>query len=88
MKTVPVTGATDGIGRATARQLLAHGWHVFVHGRSEEKAEGTDHESSAHPPCHGDLSPCGRAEAVWEATERKVARFLRVPPATCGARES
>ena len=88
MKAVPVTGATNGIGRATAHQLLAHGWHVIVHGRSEEKAEGTNHESSAHPPCHGDSSTCGRAEAVWEATERRVAQFLRVPPAACGARAS
>jgi NAD(P)-dependent dehydrogenase (short-subunit alcohol dehydrogenase family) len=39
MKTVLVTGATDGIGRETARSLLAKGWHVFVHGRSRAKAE-------------------------------------------------
>lgn len=38
MKSVLVTGATDGIGRETARQLLAGGWHVLVHGRSEPKA--------------------------------------------------
>ena len=44
MKSVLVTGATDGIGRETARQLLAHGWHVFVHGQRKEKAEGTAHE--------------------------------------------
>lgn len=38
MKTALVTGATDGIGRETARQLLAGGWRVLVHGRSEAKA--------------------------------------------------
>ena len=38
MKTALITGATDGIGRETARQLLAGGWRVLVHGRSEAKA--------------------------------------------------
>ena len=38
MKTVLVTGATDGIGFETARQLLATGMRVLVHGRSETKA--------------------------------------------------
>jgi len=38
MKIALVTGATDGIGRETARQLLAGGWRVLVHGRSEAKA--------------------------------------------------
>ena len=38
MKNVLVTGATDGIGSETARQLLAAGMHVLVHGRSEAKA--------------------------------------------------
>jgi NAD(P)-dependent dehydrogenase (short-subunit alcohol dehydrogenase family) len=33
-----VTGATDGIGRETARQLLAADMHVLVHGRNETKA--------------------------------------------------
>ena len=35
---VLVTGATDGIGRATATELAARGWHVLVHGRTLAKA--------------------------------------------------
>jgi retinol dehydrogenase-12 len=38
VNTVLVTGATDGIGRETARQLFTAGMHVLVHGRSETKA--------------------------------------------------
>lgn len=38
MKSVLVTGSTDGIGQETARQLLNAGMHVLVHGRNEAKA--------------------------------------------------
>ena len=38
MKCALITGATDGIGRETARQLLAGGWRVLVHGRNQTKA--------------------------------------------------
>jgi NAD(P)-dependent dehydrogenase (short-subunit alcohol dehydrogenase family) len=34
-----VTGSTDGIGRQTARQLAAGGFHVLVHGRSKTKVD-------------------------------------------------
>jgi len=37
-KTVLVTGATDGIGFETARQLAARRWRVLLHGRDPEKA--------------------------------------------------
>lgn len=39
MKTVLVTGATDGIGRETARRLVQEGWQVLVHGRDPAKAQ-------------------------------------------------
>jgi NAD(P)-dependent dehydrogenase (short-subunit alcohol dehydrogenase family) len=62
MKTALVTGATDGIGRETARQLGALGWRVIVHGRSETSAR-TATEALAHDtpegvyePAWGDLS--------------------------------
>jgi NAD(P)-dependent dehydrogenase (short-subunit alcohol dehydrogenase family) len=41
VKIALITGATDGIGLETARQLLRRGWHVLIHGRNEDKAGRT-----------------------------------------------
>jgi NAD(P)-dependent dehydrogenase (short-subunit alcohol dehydrogenase family) len=38
MKTIFITGATDGIGLATATDLAKQGYEVVVHGRNEDKA--------------------------------------------------
>jgi len=42
--TVLVTGATDGLGRATAHELAGLGATVLVHGRSRERGEATVEE--------------------------------------------
>jgi len=39
MASICITGSTDGIGLAAARQLLAAGHHVVVHARSPERGE-------------------------------------------------
>lgn len=41
MKTILVTGATDGIGRQTALDLARQGHHVIAHGRDKGKVEAT-----------------------------------------------
>lgn len=38
-KTILVTGATDGIGLATAKMLIQKGHNVLLHGRNPEKLE-------------------------------------------------
>lgn len=58
---VLVTGATDGIGQETARQLARRGADVIVHGRREKRASEVRRELEAiagHPmptPVLGDL---------------------------------
>lgn len=37
MKTVFITGATSGIGKVTAIELAKEGYHLVIHGRTEEK---------------------------------------------------
>ncbi|MGD2141793.1 MAG: SDR family oxidoreductase [Burkholderiales bacterium] len=58
MKTVLVTGSTDGIGFETARQLLVEGMHVLVHGRNEKKATRSAAELARRVPG-------SRTTAVW-----------------------
>lgn len=41
MKTALITGATDGIGKATARKLLSEGWRVVIIGRNPARCENT-----------------------------------------------
>lgn len=46
MKTVLITGSTDGIGKQTAAILAKKGFFVLIHGRSEEKCKQTVDELS------------------------------------------
>ncbi len=49
-KTIVITGASDGIGAAAARQLAAMGHRLVIVGRSKEKTERVARELNA--PCH------------------------------------
>src|SRR4051812_31473383 len=44
MSTVLVTGATDGLGRALARELAAGGATVLIHGRDPKRIQRTEDE--------------------------------------------
>lgn len=47
MKTILITGATDGIGLLTARKLLELGHRVLVHGRNPKKLQIVSEDLSA-----------------------------------------
>ena len=48
-KTIMITGATDGIGRATALRLAALGYTLLIHGRNAGKLAATADELRALP---------------------------------------
>jgi NAD(P)-dependent dehydrogenase (short-subunit alcohol dehydrogenase family) len=79
-QTVLVTGATDGLGRGTARALASRGARVLVHGRDEAKARRVVEDLRADTgnprvePVLADLASMAQARAladrVRSATDR------------------
>jgi NAD(P)-dependent dehydrogenase (short-subunit alcohol dehydrogenase family) len=69
-----VTGATDGIGLATAKELNQRGWIVLVHGRSEAKARAV--AALVGPkavPVWGDLGSLEQVRGLAAQTEQALA---------------
>jgi NAD(P)-dependent dehydrogenase (short-subunit alcohol dehydrogenase family) len=73
-KTLLITGATDGLGRALADRAYRDGWDVLAHGRSEEKLAALADELPGARTFRADLAAlaevAGLAEAVQAATGR------------------
>lgn len=61
---VLVTGATDGIGEEIARQLVARGARVIVHGRSVERAEAARERVGAAAVAVADLASFAQVRAM------------------------
>jgi NAD(P)-dependent dehydrogenase (short-subunit alcohol dehydrogenase family) len=66
LKTIIITGAGSGIGRATAEAFLEDGYRVGLIGRRVEplKAAANDHENALILPC--DVSKPDEVEAAFE----------------------
>lgn len=78
-RVVLITGSTDGIGRALARQLAAAGARVIVHGRSKGKVDQTLAHLRAELPgaeLDGVAFDLGRMESV----RRGAAQILEQVP--------
>lgn len=75
MKVAVVTGASDGIGAACAKGLLASGWAVTLIARRREALEAVaaGHADALVVPC--DVTDGGAVEAAFEAV---MARWGRV----------
>jgi NAD(P)-dependent dehydrogenase (short-subunit alcohol dehydrogenase family) len=73
-RTILITGATDGLGRAVAARAYQEGWDVLAHGRSEEKLAALADELPGTRTFRADLAALAEvaalAEQVQAATDR------------------
>lgn len=78
-KTVLITGATDGIGLATAHALVAQGHTVLAHGRSEAKLADLERTLAALPGA-------GRVE-TYRADLSRMAEVLGLAQAVAASHQ-
>jgi NAD(P)-dependent dehydrogenase (short-subunit alcohol dehydrogenase family) len=74
-QTILVTGATDGHGRALARELVSRGATVLLHGRSEERLEDTQRELGAAATYVADFSSLEEVRRLASELERDQERL-------------
>ena len=74
--TVLITGATAGLGRHLAGELVAGGRRVLVHGRDPERTHRLAAELGAlATPCTADLSSLAEVEALAEQVRMSTSRL-------------
>jgi NAD(P)-dependent dehydrogenase (short-subunit alcohol dehydrogenase family) len=69
-RTILITGATDGLGRACARELAANGHDVVVHGRDRGKAERVAEEIGSAAVLVADLASLDEVRRLAEDAAR------------------
>ncbi len=75
-KIILITGATDGIGRLTARTLAADGHKVLLHGRSADKLSAVARELGGDPETY--LADFARLDEVRALAKAILARHDRL----------
>jgi len=71
MRTVLVTGSTDGIGREAAKQLSQKGFKVLIHGRNAEKLKKLKQEIPSSEAYAADFSDMTRVEFMARSINNK-----------------
>lgn len=66
MRTVVITGASSGIGRAAARHMAAYGWHVFAGVRSDNDAQTLDADHANITAIKLDVTKAGSISGAVE----------------------
>ncbi|HJK96634.1 MAG TPA: SDR family NAD(P)-dependent oxidoreductase [Polyangiaceae bacterium LLY-WYZ-14_1] len=74
-----VTGASAGIGRATALALARRGDHVLATGRREARLDALAEEAAADPTSSGRIEPL-----VFDLTDRRATEAALEGPAAAG----
>ena len=69
-KLAVVTGASSGMGKASAISLLKEGSRVLISSRSEEKLKRAAEELSRYGEVHFQVSDLKRAEEISKLYER------------------
>ena len=75
MKTILITGATDGIGRATAQKMLQENWNVVILGRNPQKVQTTVSELQAQTGKNS-ISGITADLSIMAEVKKAVATFL------------
>ena len=76
LKTILITGSTDGIGLLTAKKLASEGHEVLLHGRSEAKLEAAAADVGGRTASYvADLSRMDDVKAMADAVSLNHARL-------------
>ena len=77
-RTAVVTGASSGIGAATARQLAAAGWHVIAGARRLDRLQALAAEQSGITPIELDVTSDASVAALVEQLGDRAVHLLVV----------